>query len=324
MTGTNSATLNGFDVPTMRGMTDRFVQFSLAPTAPEGILTFANTGLALPPPNTISPLETPIKWNVNQGMREITTFGAAFAIFQPVYNVRPLNIFQMFEEANTMGFSGAQARQVELNVRTTAGANLTDVNNWLTTLETADARGLVNLRADGVRNGFQVGLSFANGTYTEDYGSYSLTRSQLISEAQAGTTILAITAELRSNWGTDNGPQPLLGLATTGSNGVTGDPPLPVIACSGSPCVAADPPPITLVGTDVRTNATLFIDGQPATGTITCSLGTFGAFCVNGNISVDISQSLQPGLHLLQVQNPAGPLSEELPVCVGTKTNCNS
>ena len=45
---------------------------------------------------------------------------------------------------------------------------------------------------------------------------------------------------------------------------------------------------------------------------------------VNGNVSVDISQSLPAGLHLLQLQNPAGPLGEELPFCVGVKANCNS
>ena len=323
--GTNSQTLNGFDVPTMRGLTDRFVQFSLAPTAPEGILTQANSSTQITVQGVnvnVSALEAPIQWDPTQGFREITTFGAAFLIFQPVYGTRPLNMFQMFEEANSMGFSGAQARQVELNVRTTSGANLTDVNNWLTVLETADKNGLVNLRADGVRNGFQVGLSFANNTYTEDYGSYSLTRAQLIGEAQAGTTTVTLTAALRPNWGTDNGPQPLLGLATTGTNGVTGDPPIPVIA-SGS---ASNPPPITLVGTDVRSDATLFIDGAPITGTLSCLAGTNGAFCVNGNVSIDLnpSLSLSLGLHLLQVQNPAGPLSEELPICVGAKANCNS
>ena len=317
MTGTNSKTLNGFDVPTMRGMTDRFVQFSIGPTAAEGVLGFANSGFSAA---GISPLETPIKWSPTQGMREITTFGAAFAIFQPVYNVRPLNIFQMFEEAATMGFSGSQGRQVELNVRTTSGAALTSTNTWLNTLEAADTRGLVNLRADGERSGTTVGLSFGNGTYTDDYGTVSLTRSQLISEAQAGTTIVTMTAELRSGWGTDNSPQPLLALTTTGTNGVTGDPPIPVISSAN----ASNPPPITFVGTDVRTAVQFFIDGQPATATLTCLAGQANGFCVNGNVSIDITQSLSVGLHLLQIQNPAGPLSEEMPICVGTKSNCNS
>src|SRR5262249_48826733 len=180
--GTNSQTLNGFDVPTMRGMTDRFVQFSLAPTAPEGILTQANSTNTILG-QTISALEAPIQWDPAQGFREITTFGAAFLIFQPVYGTRPLNIFQMFEEANSMGFSGAQARQVELNVRTTTGANLTNTNTWLSALELADARGLVNLRADGLRNGLPAGLSFGNGTYTEDYGGFSRSRAPPIRRA---------------------------------------------------------------------------------------------------------------------------------------------
>jgi hypothetical protein len=235
--------------------------------------------------------------------------------------MRPLNLFEMFEEADTMGLSGAQARQVELNTRTTSPANLTATDTQMAALELADTRGLVNLQAAGLRNGVPVLYSWrSDQTYKDASDAVSLTHAQLISDAQAGAAILTLTAQLRSNWGTDNGPQPLLGLATTGSNGVTGDPPLPVVA-SGN---ASNPPAFTLVGTDVRSDATLLIDGAPATGTLTCSAGTTGLFCVNGNVSVDINQAVSLGLHLLQLQNPAGPLSNELPFCVGTRTNCNS
>ena len=72
----------------------------------------------------------------------MTTFAAAFLVFEPTYGVRPLDLFQMFEEAST-GFSGALGRQVTLNTATAAQAA---VQALLTALEGADARGVVNLR----------------------------------------------------------------------------------------------------------------------------------------------------------------------------------
>jgi YVTN family beta-propeller protein len=323
--GTNSPSLGGFEVPTMRGMTDRFLQFSNGFSNADKILLQANTGLLISGLPGASVLEAPIRYDRNQGFREITTFGGAFALFQPAYGMRPLNLFQMFEEANSMGFSGALGRQVELNQRTTAAPNLADTNTWMSALELADSRGLVNLRADGVRGGVFATYSFrSDGTYKSADDSVSFTHAQIVAEAQAGTSTFTLTAALRSGFGTDDAPQPLLALVSTGSNGVTGNPPLPVVACSGSPCVASNPPPIALAAIDVRSDAALLIDGAPARGTLVCAAGTTGSFCIDGGVSIDIDQSLAAGLHLLQVQNPAGPLSEELPFCVGTRANCNS
>jgi YVTN family beta-propeller protein len=311
---TNSATLNGFDAPTMRGMTDRFLQFSLGVTDPRLTLELANSGISL---LGVSGLETPIRWDPNQGQREITTFGVAFLIFQPVYNVRPLNLFQMFEEAST-GFSGAQGRQVELNTRTTTGGNLTGTDTELGALELSDSRGLVNLQGSGLRNGSPITLSFrSDGTYKNDDNSLSLTRSQLESEAQGGTLLITLTASLRSGWGSV--PQPLLAPNTTDTNGVTGDPPIPVIPAAN----ASNPGPFTLTGTDVNSTAGMFLDGAPLTATLSCSHPVTTDMCDDGNVTIDINQSLALGLHLLQVQNPAGPLSEEMPICVGAKANCN-
>lgn len=322
---TDSSTLQAFDAPTMRGLTDRFLQFSLGPTNPEEVLVAANAGGTVPVVGTVSALEAPIQWTPSQGHREITTFGAAFLIFQPVYGSRPLNLWQMFEEAST-GFSGSQARQVQLNSRTAAaGAAFTATQTQMIAVELGDERGLTNLQVNGVRNtggGFQP-LSLAYISSTDTYNDVNdvlqLTRAQMLAEAQAGNLIATLTAQLRSNWGTALGPQPLLDILGTGSNSVTGDPPIPVVA-SGD---AGNPPPLTLLATDVRSNAALFVDGAPASGTLTCSAGVAGAFCVNGNVSIDLNQSLGLGLHLLQVQNEFGPLSPELPFCVGTATNCN-
>jgi YVTN family beta-propeller protein len=319
--GTNSSTLNGFDVPTMRGMTDRFEQFSIAPTNVRALLTLLNSGGSLGG-FTVSPLEPPIQYSGSQAKRPITIFGAAFALFEPFYNVRPLDIFQMFEEAST-GYSGAQARQVELNART-AGSSDTDTE--LSALELADARGLVNLRAVGVRDAGSglapIVLSYrSDGTWKNANDSLVLTHGDLLAEAQAGTAILTATAGFRSGFqvpGTGT-PQPLLGACVSGCSNTTGDPPLPNISKNGP----SNPSPFTVVGTDVRQDATIFVDGQPASGTLGCGSGVTGNFCTNGNVSIDLDAKPAAGLHLVQVLNPTGPLSNELPVCVGTSSDCN-
>ncbi|RIL06421.1 MAG: hypothetical protein DCC71_06840 [Proteobacteria bacterium] len=317
---TNSATLNGFDVPTMRGLPDRVLQFSLGATNPRDVLLQANAGFG---GLGVGPLEAPIQFSANQGYREITTFGSAFLIFQPVYATRPLHMFQMFEEAST-GFSGAQSRQVQLNVRTTTGGALAETDTLLAALELADTRGLVNLRVVGVRDAGSgpqfLRLSFRNdGTYKNGSDGLSLTRAQLIAEAQAGATVMTATAALRSRFGSAEAPQPLLGACVSGCSTTTGDPALPNFTTGGS----TNPPAFTVIGTDVRTDAQILVDGVPATGTIGCGAGVSGDFCVNGNVSIDLAAKPAAGLHLVQVQNPQGPLSNELPLCVGTSTNCN-
>jgi len=325
LTATNSSTLNGFDAPTMRGMTDRFLQFSIGPTGSVEMQQQASTTTTLTIGGftiTEGPMEAPILYNASQGLREITVFGTAFLLFNPVYAVRPLDIWQMFEEAST-GYSGALGRQVELNTRTTSGGALTQTDTLMSALELGDARGVVNLRADGVRDTGSGFLSTAfsyrtDGTYKSADDSVSLTHAQLIAEAQAGTSILTLTAELRSGHqvpGTGI-PQPLLAVGT--GTGVTGDPPLPDLTAGGG-----NPAPFNTVGTDVRSDAVVFLDGAPMTGaTLTCSAGVTGSFCNNGTVAIDLPSTPATGLHRLQVLNPTGPLSNELPLCVGTKAQC--
>jgi YVTN family beta-propeller protein len=327
LTVTNSSTLNGFDSPTMRGMTDRVLQFSLGPTGSVEMQQQASTTTTITIQGfniTVPPMEAPILYNAAQGLREITVFGTAFLLFQPVYAVRPLDIFQMFEEAST-GYSGALGRQVELNTRTTAPAALTQTDTLISALELADTRGLINLRAEGVRN---TGSGFApavfsfrtDGTYKNGNDTLSLTHAQLIAEGQAGTSILTFTGDLRSGQqvpGTGI-PQPLLGVGT--GTGVSGDPPLPNLTAGGG-----DPAPFNVVGTDVRSDGVVFLDGAPFVGaTLTCSAGTTGNFCNNGTVAIDFPSTPATGIHRLQVLNPTGPISEELPFCVGGKTQCRS
>jgi hypothetical protein len=312
----NSETLAGFDAPTMRGMTDRFLQFSLGPTNAEEILNLANAGLDLTPLGiniVVPPLEAPIQWNPNQGFQEVTTFGAAFLAFDDVYGTRPLNMFQMLEEAST-GYSGATARQLTLN---TATAGLSATNDLMTKLEAADARGVVNLRAAGLRNGSTILLSYRGETGGTTYkdATVELTHAQMLAEAQVGNLLVTLTAHLR-NAAAD--PQPLLAQNGVG-NGTTGDPPLPSLSSGGS----SDPPAFTVIGADVMSGARIFVDGAPATGaTLGCSAGVSGAFCNDGAVSIDLFVKPASGTHLLQVQNPSGRLSNEMPFCVGSASGC--
>ncbi len=318
--GTNSATLQGFDIPTMRGMTDRFIQFSLAPTGTEEIFVQSNAGLFIPTVINVPPLEPSIQWDPNEGYDEVTTFGAAFLIFDPTYGVRPLDMFQMFEEAST-GFAGATGRQVSLNVTTTTGGGaLSDTEAILDDLETADARGLVNLRGRGLRDtgsGLSpIILSYRAGSddYRNASDSVVLDRATLITEAQAGDLVITFSGHLSRNFGSDAHRQPLLAPDGAGS-GPTGDPGIPMNPGPGSP--------MDLAGVDVREDAFLYVDGQPATGTITCTGGSFTPYCDSQVVEITLDATpTGDGLHLVQVQNPRGPLSNELPVCVGTAGDC--
>jgi YVTN family beta-propeller protein len=315
---TNSVTLAGFDAPTMRGLTDRFLQFSLGPTNAEEMLVQANTGgtIQIPPfpPVNFQPLEVPIQWDPNQGFREITTFGVAFAAFQLVYAVRPIHIFQMLEEAST-GFSGAVGRQVTLSQATTTGGALAATDTLLTQLETADARGLVNLRGTG-RYGSNVTISYRAATNDYQIGGSVMTHGDLITQAQAGTLIATLTGFLPKNFGSPTHPQPLLAEGSTNCGGVnTGDPPIPAFSHSGGSVTC------TVTGTDIRCGGTsgpctepiLYVDGQPVAGSLSCTRS--GDFCANGNVSFTLNARPAQGLHVLQVQNPLGPLSNELPIC---------
>ncbi len=319
--GTNSSTLGGFDIPTMRGLSDRYLQFSLGLTFVRDMEVQANAGLSFQG-ITAQALELPIRWSATQGPREITTFGAAFLLFQPVYATRPLDIWQMVEEAST-GHSGAQARQVQLNTRTTSGGLLAQTDTLMAALELADARGLVNLRAVGMRN-IGSGLLpttlayYSDGTYKNEPQTLSLTHAQLLAEVQSGAALMTLTGAMRSKFGTVDAPQPLLGECVAGCSTTTGDPALANFATG-----AGDPPAFTVIGTAIRSDALIFVNGAPATGVIGCDAGVTASFCNDGNVSVDLDVKPATGLNLVQVQNPAGPLSNELPICVGTAANCN-
>jgi hypothetical protein len=304
-TATNSETLQAFDASTMRGMTDRFLQFSLGPTHAEELLTFANAGF---PAFGISPLEPAIRWDPDQGPREITTFGTAFAVFEPIYGVRPLDIFQMFEEAST-GPSGALGRQVTLNSRTTGPALLAETEALLAELEAADQRGVVNLRGSGLRGGGIVSLSYLQESDEYKVGGAKLSRAQLIAEAgpPAPTLLATLTAHLRSGVSEDS-LQPLI--APVGAQCDTGpnipDPLLP----PGSS--------FEFEGAHVTDGDAVFLNGQD-TGLAVSVIGTSSSCsATEGQITTQLLSvsglTRTGGTDLLQIRSTNGLLSNEMPL----------
>jgi hypothetical protein len=306
-TSTNSIAVGAFEAPTMRGMTDRFLHFSGGFTTAQEVLDavagFTGQGV--------------IPWSPAQGPDERVNFSAGFPAFNPVYNVLPNDMFQMFEEAST-GHSGALGGQVSLNARTTAGTLAAATAARMGALEAADERGVVNLRGYGLRN---AGAGFAafRISYKAELDAYDaggglqLTPAQLRAEAQSGTTIVQLTAHLRAGHGQPSALAPLLSTAGTG-NGPTGDPPLPVFAAGT---------PMTITGAAVRNDARVLVDGQPVTATLGCVGGSFApVYCSSNQVSVLLAAAPANGLRMLQLQNPSGPLSNEMPICVGTVAGC--
>jgi hypothetical protein len=288
--GTNSETLQGFDVPPMRGLTDRFVQFSLGITSAEEILNLNNgTG-----------------WQAT-GLTELLVFSNAFPqACTPVYGATAAPIFQMAEEAST-GHSGATGRQVTLNTRTTGGGLLASTDALLLDLEAADERGVVNLRGAGLRNGGSVVVSYLSPTDEYQVGGLRLTHAELVAEAQVGTTSVTLTAHLRSSTSEDTA-QPLL--APVGANcgtgtGATGDPALP----SGSS--------FQLESKHVTAADTVFVNGQPTAATITVNGPATSCTATQGRVGTElitISGVTGSGTRLLQVKNASGLLSNEIPL----------
>ena len=308
--GTASFFVNGFEAPTMRGITDRFLEFSAGVTAGRDVLQ----ATSFDPPGPTPP-GTEVPWSPAVGFDELTTWAVAFGSssnntgFRSAYDVGGLDIFQMIEEMSN-GQSGAFARQVTLNLRSTAPGALAGTEALVAVLETADLNGLANLRAVGVRSGSALTLSFRSNGFYQGQGLV-LTRAQLIAEAQAGTTLLTLTAQQRAGV-TSATVQPTLWVrgAWQSIPGATflnnGRPDLPLLPGDD---------PMLLLAEDVPPGAKVLIDGVPVAATLSCVGSVVNGFCDASGVSIDLaSPPADPGMYLLQVQTSDGLLSNEVPV----------
>jgi hypothetical protein len=196
-----------------------------------------------------------------------------------------------------------------LNLRSTTGGARADTEAVLGVLEAADLNGLVNLRGSGFRNGAAVTLSFRSGGSYEG-GGVVLTRTQLLDEAAAGTTTLTLVANQRANVNAATVQPTLWVLAAIPSDFLqNGRPNLPSFG-------ASNPGAITLRARNIQPGAIPILDGEPVAldAPISCASGTLPN-CANPQIRVDLAAPpATAGLHLLQLQNPDGLLTNELPV----------
>jgi hypothetical protein len=165
---------------------------------------------------------------------------------------------------------------------------------------------VVNLRGDGVFDSTPVTITYDSDAGLYQVGGSSLSRAQLESEVDAGDLRGLLTAFLPLNFGTGTHPQPVI--APPAGSGSTGNPDLDF----------SDPLPV--IGTGVRVDAIVFVDGLPVGGSVSCT--AIGDLCIDGGMSIDFASGLSNGMHLVQLQNPKGPLSNEVPVCQGPAGGC--
>ena len=79
-----------------------------------------------------------------------------------------------------------------------------------------------------------------------------------------------------------------------------------------------------LRGIEVAEGARIHVDGALAAGQVLCAGGRFAPrFCDTERVELRLeAPPTTAGLHIVQVQNPEGPLSNELPVCVPPIGRC--
>jgi hypothetical protein len=141
--------------------------------------------------------------------------------------------------------------------------------------------------------------------------SQQLDRVALEAEVTGGQLAATLTGQLPANVGKPGRLPPLL--ATLGVSGPTGSPDLPVLPGDN---------PMTLAGFGVEDGAAIVVDGQPVSGTLACSGGTFSPHCSSEEVVITLDSVPSNGTHLLQLQNPDGLLSNEVPLCVGSVAGC--
>lgn len=321
LASTNSSIVGGFDAPSLRGLSDRWLHFSNGITFSRPFFEFVNEDWNSAPLEAGKPVIVPIvgfvpelpdpdvRYHYDTGFDELTTLAALFSPgFGPGYRADEKDIFQMSEEFST-GLSGATGRQVTLNARTTNAQNLEETETLLDALEAADRKGVVNLRVVGTHvtgdSSIRHVLSYReSGLYENEAGDLALSRADLIALAQAGDIIVTATAHLRQYIQSADIDQPLL-VHDTDAEQQTIFPILP------------QQHPIQLGAVDVRADSFLLVDGQPVEGSVECVGGSFHPTCSSGRVSIRLAQPpSKSGLHILQLVSDGGLMSNPSPFCV--------
>ncbi|MBW2243151.1 MAG: hypothetical protein JRH01_14290 [Deltaproteobacteria bacterium] len=309
--GTNAFFVGGMDAPTMRGITDRFLIFSAGVTLVEEQLQVSD-----PASPFFNPNQTDVDWLPDSvGFDELTMWAQAFGTaaqegaFRSIYKADTLDTFQMTEEASN-GHPAGIGRQLTLNTRTTNNEGLlAEINATLDVLELADADGTIVLRGQGERNGSDAPFNWAAGAGYVGPGVV-LSRAALIAEAAAGTTLLTFTARLPAKV-QPGAVQPALAVPPVTDLASGG------LVTGGRPDLPVLPGPMDVDGLHILTGATIFVDGAKADGTVSCIGGGFTPACDTDRVQISLaSPPTSSGVHLLQLQNPEGLMTNELPIIV--------
>jgi YVTN family beta-propeller protein len=339
---TNSNVVGGFDAPSARGMWDRSVLFSngivsseeglrLAQDCADGIepprkiflVTLPGATQPLPitlrgdPCNLRSPQlsglillsELPFPsgaevYDPAVGMTERGSFLATFeGLFSLVYGFRGEAVWAFQEEIGT-GLPGIAARQVPvsrdnvLDPATIAG---------MAAIEEAAALGKITAVATGKPIG-ELRFLPSTGRWSSANGVVSWTGEQLRSVVIAADGVVTISADLPENVSI-GGPdrQPLLFENPVAKAAETNTMP-PTL-----PRPPENQPASFVLGQRyVQPGASAYVNGAPCAS---CSLELVRTVAGPG-LRFGLDPGLPAGVHVVQVQNPNGWVSNEMPICV--------
>lgn len=222
------------------------------------------------------------------------------------------DMFQMILEGS-VGFSGSFARQVTLN--SNVKSNFT-IQTMLHALEISDDEEAVVLQGEGILfdedggEGTTIEFDYRGGVYfVVGETSKSYTRSQLLSLAEQERLLATFTARLGEGVDYEH-PQP--GIWDVG---------LPVVPLFGGGRPAEFPElvengPMRLRGSHIYPDANILVNGRRVEGSVNCETGKLPN-CKDNIILVQLDSLPETiGMHLLQVQNPHGLFSNDLPFFV--------
>jgi hypothetical protein len=341
--GTNSSVVGGFDAPSARGMWDRSTLFSNGIFSSQEVLQGAQDcadGFA-PGPKTfpinlggglidvtitgdpcnlrsdqieafLFPLaELPFPtgetiWDPAVGMTERGSFIATFeSLFALVYGVRGDAIWEFQVEFGT-GLPGLVGRQVSIDP---ASSDDADVIGQLDLIERYAREGRITAVAEGQHIGElrydPQGESWVSATS----GWYQTTDELRVRAAELGV-VITVTADLPENisiGGADR--QPLLDVDPDArALETTGDAPTLPRPFEGQAAT------FRLGAEYVDASGEVLVDGDLCAG---CSFSPTSAPTTGANaIDMTIDPGLSRGVHVVQVQNPNGYPSNEMPICV--------
>ena len=322
MSSTNSTTVGGFEAPTMRGMWDRFMLFSNGLMSSQEALQLAqDCANGVPPQTGVAVLNDPCNpepianlklnplyptgadiWDPARGMNPLSSHLASFEmIFTIAYGVRGEDMWEFFNEMS-VGLPGLLGRQVELSKRT---AKLAETAAAVAQLEAAAREGRIVARASGAALG-ELRFDPAQDRWVSLSDSTLYDFAALREAVRKGKATLTLRADLPGAVSPET-PQPLLNVdpATIAVEQIGDGPALPRPA-AGSPGV------FTLGYAHVEAAASVLLDGA-ACSACSIALSPGGGFGGADVLSLSLP-GLDAGLHMVQVQNPEGLASNELPV----------